>query len=342
MGRRSSNSSGFFGFGDIVFGLVAIGAGFIMALPYLQTAAYYLFPAWLLWLNHRSPQSLQIPEFYAVSNEDAQNELLAAQENRSEAEQEVESILSDGISDGVRYLDHQDRFENRSNFGQSLNRRLAEARERLEHFESVVALCEEPFQAAQLVWVKKVQAWYKQLSNRKALQAALISFAAASIFEEIRHSGQTDSSLLVFNPIPAVLRPSTVSGTNIAWVVGLVTLFGARWVYADQAEEFIRRKIDEEDADSQSQHEHYYSEDESDSTTTDEDADGGKPDSWHEILSVSPRASIDDIKRAYKESISRCHPDTVESRSKTIREAALKESQMINWAYAEARRVRNF
>jgi DnaJ-class molecular chaperone len=77
-------------------------------------------------------------------------------------------------------------------------------------------------------------------------------------------------------------------------------------------------------------------------TTADVDADEGTSASWHEILSVSPQASNEDIKLAYKEAISRCHPDTVERRSKTIREAALKESQMVNWAYEEARRIRHF
>lgn len=339
MARRSS--SGFFGFGDIVFVLFAVGAGFIMALPYLVTAAYYLFPAWLLWLRHRSPQSLQIPEFHAVSNEDAQNELLKARDNKYEAEQEIESILSDGISEGVRYLDHQDRFENRSNIGQSLNQRLNEARERLEHCESVVAMCEEPYQAAQLAWVVKVQAWYKQLANRTALQVALVTFVIVVLFEEAEHIGRPSSSILVFNPLPLVFRQSTVAGTNFAWLVGLVTLFGSRWVYASRAEEFIRQKIDEEDAEAQSQHDSY-DEDESDSTTADADADDETSESWHEILNVSPQASNEDIKRAYKEAISRCHPDTVESRSKTIREAALKESQMVNRAYEEARRVKNF
>ena len=345
MRRGTSKSSGFFGLGDIVLIIVFAGAGIIAAVPYVITATYYLFPAWLFWLRHRSPQSLVPPVFDAVAPEDAENELSEAENNLSEAEQEVESILSEGQSEGVRYLINQDRFENRSNLGQSLNKRLADAREQVRYFESQVELCREPYQATCFAWQTKVTAWHKQFSYLRALQLSFIAFAIVVVIEEIKNFGQSNSrSILVFNPLPVVLRPSTVTGTTVAWIVGMITLFAAKWAYANRSMQFIAQKLEELNTGAKNPHEHR-DEQEFASSNSEENEQSDEVEqtyNWYEILEVSPQASNEEIKKAYKQAISRCHPDTVQGRSKTIREAALKESQMVNSAYAEARRLRGF
>jgi curved DNA-binding protein CbpA len=59
-------------------------------------------------------------------------------------------------------------------------------------------------------------------------------------------------------------------------------------------------------------------------------------------LNVSQQASIPEIKAAYRLAIVKCHPDTVADRSKSIRDAAAAEAQLVNAAYGAIRQQRGF
>ena len=62
--------------------------------------------------------------------------------------------------------------------------------------------------------------------------------------------------------------------------------------------------------------------------------------SWDEILNVSPHASVDEIRRAYKTLISQYHPDKVAALGDELRNLAEHKSKEITQAYRQALRIR--
>ena len=65
-----------------------------------------------------------------------------------------------------------------------------------------------------------------------------------------------------------------------------------------------------------------------------------EPQSWHEILNVSPHAPIDEIRRAYKALMSQYHPDKVASLGEELKALAEKKSKEITSAYRNAMQQR--
>lgn len=63
---------------------------------------------------------------------------------------------------------------------------------------------------------------------------------------------------------------------------------------------------------------------------------------WFEVLGVNEFASPDEIKRAYRDLIRQYHPDKVGAMGEKIRELAMRETQIINAAFQEARLNRRF
>ena len=61
---------------------------------------------------------------------------------------------------------------------------------------------------------------------------------------------------------------------------------------------------------------------------------------WHEVLAVSPQASEEEIKQAYKTLISQYHPDKVASLGQELRDVAERKSKEITLAYRDAMRGR--
>lgn len=61
-----------------------------------------------------------------------------------------------------------------------------------------------------------------------------------------------------------------------------------------------------------------------------------EPKPWHEVLGVSPRASLDEVQVAYRECIGKYHPDKVASLGQELRDLAEAKSKEINRAYNEA------
>lgn len=62
--------------------------------------------------------------------------------------------------------------------------------------------------------------------------------------------------------------------------------------------------------------------------------------SWDEVLNVSPLASVDEIRRAYKMLISQYHPDKVATLGDELKKLAEQKSKEITQAYREALRIR--
>jgi DnaJ like chaperone protein len=63
---------------------------------------------------------------------------------------------------------------------------------------------------------------------------------------------------------------------------------------------------------------------------------------WAKVLGVSPAASADDIRSAYRQLMSQYHPDKVASLGFELRELAERKSKEIGAAYAAAMHERGF
>jgi hypothetical protein len=59
-------------------------------------------------------------------------------------------------------------------------------------------------------------------------------------------------------------------------------------------------------------------------------------DHWHVVLGVSPSATTDEIRQAYRAQIKQSHPDRVHGMSSIFRELAEAETKRLNSAYEEA------
>jgi len=62
--------------------------------------------------------------------------------------------------------------------------------------------------------------------------------------------------------------------------------------------------------------------------------------SWHAVLGVSPLASADEIRAAYRGLVSQYHPDKVASLGTELQVLAEQKTQAINAAYREGMRLR--
>lgn len=63
---------------------------------------------------------------------------------------------------------------------------------------------------------------------------------------------------------------------------------------------------------------------------------------WHDVLKVSPNATLDEIQAAYKTLIRQYHPDKVASLGNELIALAEEKSKAINAAYKTAMKLRKY
>jgi DnaJ-domain-containing protein 1 len=61
---------------------------------------------------------------------------------------------------------------------------------------------------------------------------------------------------------------------------------------------------------------------------------------WWQVLGVPETASLQEITAAYRDLLHKSHPDKVAQLSDRLRQVAAEETQQLNAAYEEARRVK--
>ena len=61
---------------------------------------------------------------------------------------------------------------------------------------------------------------------------------------------------------------------------------------------------------------------------------------WHDVLNVSPQATVDEIRSAYKTLMSQYHPDKVASLGEELRALAERKSKEITGAFRQAMQSR--
>jgi len=71
------------------------------------------------------------------------------------------------------------------------------------------------------------------------------------------------------------------------------------------------------------------------------DSAPGENAPWHEVLGVSPDATLEEIRKAYEEKSTQYHPDRVAGMGPEFRETAVRLTRRINDAYEEAVRARS-
>ncbi len=68
-------------------------------------------------------------------------------------------------------------------------------------------------------------------------------------------------------------------------------------------------------------------------------SDSASP-AWHDVLNVSPSATVDEIRRSYKTLMSQYHPDKVATLGDELRALAESKTKEITSAYRNAMRLR--
>jgi hypothetical protein len=299
----------------IVIFIALVAVLFVVALPYLASLSLYSLPVAMFWWFSNFPKG-QGPQLEDVSDQDGDAVLTRVEEQKRAAEQHIESELRRGLSGNVRFIERENRFENRSNLGQQLNRSMQNSFAEIEELDKNIELLADPQLRRFIAWREGYAAWRELARYKTAVTGAAIGTVIGLAILEF--SGPSLTAAYV----PGFIDPAIAYSSLFGWVGGLLGLYFGRRHHASQAE------VDIDNMNIESSNE-----------TVVEDTSSGD---WAEILGVSPDASDDDIRRAYKQAIRRCHPDMVANMSGNIQEAALLETQRINDAYARAREHRGF
>jgi hypothetical protein len=302
------------------------------ALPYLMLTVFYSYPVFLIYLFLNSPKRRE-PALSDIGDKQIEAEIQALHAEQSQLLKEITETRERGAAEGVRFLYPHDRFEMRSRRGQELNQSL-------EYLGALLADVVDKIESASthetrqlLAWRRAVQRWRQRRSFRLSFYASLIGFVGCTAFLEIYYSQSwiKPSELLVWNSFPGIIRYTVEIGSIAGWVCALLTLYCSRR-YNRRLAEFERE--DRFDSVGNANDGAKLRDDRSNYTEQDQDP--------YQVLNVSPGASAEEIRNAYRAAIKRCHPDTVADRSDRIKEAALEEAQLINDAYNRIRSERRF
>ena len=194
--------------------------------------------------------------------------------------------------------------------------------------------------------IRRLRHWIHVLSLRYALSGSLTSYfmilapvTAFIYFSEqplwARELTSSIDPLVFWTAIDAHLIYTNGIISGLAAVMTLVLYLARREkLYSDHQ---TQTKVLEEFASTNP--DRLLHEDEQIDTPYAEDAPSIEPaynDSWFAILGLSPTATIDEVKEAYKTKIKQTHPDRLQGMAATIQKLAEAETKKLNAAYEEA------
>jgi|tagenome__1003787_1003787.scaffolds.fasta_scaffold20636442_2 hypothetical protein len=330
------------GIGEIfLFGGILVFSLASVLLALLLTAVYYTFPLALLWWGIKSsfgepPTQNETPEV------DGPASLKKLRSQKKALEREFHALESRGLEEGVRYIDKEERFENRSTRGQQLNAELDSLRDQHNDLDNQIEIAKNPEHSRINLWLINLRNWYGGQAYRVTLIAAAFAFALAAVVTEVASlNGATWTGYhpVYRNPLPAVLLPSTFFGAMCGWAVGLGTLWFAKRHFQNKADHVIEALFEDDESEEELDES---AQENADQNEEYEEKEEAVERSWEDVLHVESDATSDQIKLAYKDAIKKCHPDTVADRSDEIKKTAASEAQQINVAYQQARVARGF
>lgn len=307
--------------------------GFGYSLPYLFAFSFYAFPFFLgfLLIFSRWDASPAIEHVDDAQVGAAMRDLESA---RIVLQNEILGLKNAGLREGVRYLKGGDRFEMRSRRGQELNQALLDTRSSLAAVTAQIENGRRPELLRYHAWQLAMTAWRNGRAFRLALLTSITGFlVSAALLELFVYHGQY-SDLLVWNLYPRLIGRHIEVGSSVGWALGLATLSIAR-----NRNRLVEDRSDFSEDDAESLDELLNSQSGAHAEIDAETVPNQDP---YQVLNVSHNASIPEIKAAYRLAIGKCHPDTVANRSRSIRDAAETEAQLVNAAYDSIRIERGF
>jgi hypothetical protein len=316
--------------------VLALG-GAVLLVPYLWTVTFYSFPAFLIYLLANTTWKPR-PTLLEITADKMNAIRHALETNRDRLVQDIATTKDRGKREGVRYLHREDRFELRSGRGQELNQDIEWAKRQLSDAEEQIRIARTPDGLRLLAWADALGIWYRGRSFQFAFIVALLTFGTGLGWDFYTYAYRYEyAHVLMWNPVPTLIRVGTVLGAQAGWLSGFLTCsFLLRY-----HQRIAAVKPDERHSQEAYSTFNDYEEAESGSGAAPDFKTQAIPDPYA-ILNVSRDTSIEGLKNAYRDAMKRCHPDTVADRSRIIRDAAEAEAQQINSAYEMIRNERGF
>ena len=247
---------------------------------------------------------------------------------------------------------NETRFDTRSRLGRELNIKIDAAESALNEIGSNIVNVRDSVSQSLPNWRSEFDRWVKYRSARLGWNQAMIAFVisvvlfyAVSIFYIAEFL--LVQSLLIWNPFPnllvgplfaAVLVSYAVFGASLALHRQRLPNFldgpksdvwyslEAKWSSRTDVNRFFMPESAHTESGRKEVAEH---------TIADSSA-------WYDVLGVSPAASPEQIKAAYREAMKSYHSDRVAGLGQKLRNLAEEESKRINVAYDMAKSLRGF